>query len=361
MPAEPVASPAPAPPETVSDDERNNIEVYKKFSAGVVNITSSTLAMNYRYQVIPVEAGTGSGLILDTSGNIATNFHVIEPSISLGPNGGGLEVTLADKSKYPAKIVGVDENNDLAVIKIDAPKDKLSPIPLGKSADLQVGQTVLAIGNPFGWERTLTTGIISATGRSIQAENGRIIDNIIQTDAAINPGNSGGPLLNSSGEVIGINSQIASPSRGSVGIGFAIPADTVKRVVDDLKAFGYVRRAWVGISQVFPMEGYPEELARRYGITSRQGLMVQAVNPGTAAALAGIRSASGQVVYGRRLYPTGGDILIAFEGHPITSAPELLAQIDHFKAGQKVTFGIVRGSQKMEVPIVLQEMPPSVR
>jgi putative serine protease PepD len=358
LPAEPIAAPAPAP-DTISDDERNNIEVYKKFSAGVVNITSSTLAMNYRFQVIPVEAGTGSGLILDSDGNIATNFHVIEPS--LPPNGGGLEVTLADKSKYSAKIVGVDENNDLAVIQIEAPKDKLSPIPLGKSDGLQVGQKVLAIGNPFGWERTLTTGIISATGRSIQAENGRIIDNIIQTDAAINPGNSGGPLLNSSGEVIGINAQIASPSRGSVGIGFAIPVDTVKRVVDDIKSFGYVRRAWVGIIQVFPMEGYPEALAQRYGTTTRQGLMVQSINPRTPAALAGIRAASGQVLYGRRPYPIGGDLLIAFQGQPITSAAELLAQIDHFKIGEKVTFTIVRGAQKMEVDIVLQEMPRNVR
>jgi S1-C subfamily serine protease len=359
VPVGPVAVPTPALADSLSDDEKNNIEVYKKFSAGVVNITSSTLAMNYRFQVVPVEAGTGSGVILDSNGNIATNFHVIEPS--LGPNGGGLEVTLADKSKYPAKIVGMDENNDLAVIKIDAPKDKLSFIPLGKSSGLQVGQKVLAIGNPFGWERTLTTGIISATGRSIQAENGRIIDNIIQTDAAINPGNSGGPLLNSAGEVIGINAQIASPSRGSVGIGFAIPADTVKRVTGDLITHGYVRRAWVGISQVFPMEGYPEELARRYGVTSRQGLMVQIVNPGTPAAAAGIRAASSQVLYGRRPYPIGGDILVAFQGQPITSAPELLAQIDHYKTGDKVTFSVVRGDQKMEVPIVLQEMPRNVR
>ena len=359
-PVEPAATPVTPPPaDALSEDERNNIEVYRKFSAGVVNITSSTLAMNYRFQVFPVEAGTGSGLILDTNGNIATNFHVIEPA--LGPNGGGLEVTLADKNKYPAKVVGMDENNDLAVIRIDAPKEKLSPIPLGKSAGLLVGQKVLAIGNPFGWERTLTTGIISATGRSIQAENSRIIDNVIQTDAAINPGNSGGPLLNSSGEVIGINAQIATPSRGSVGIGFAIPVDTVRRVTGDLISYGYVRRAWVGIVQVFPMEGYPEDLARRYGVSSRQGLMVQVINPGTPAATAGIRAATGQVLYGRRPYPIGGDILFAFEGQPITSAPELLAQIDHFKAGQKVTFTVIRGDQKVDVPIVLQEMPRNAR
>src|SRR5262245_39397090 len=181
-----VATSAPPLPAALSADEQNNIDLYRKYSGGVVNITSSTLGLNSRFQVVPVEAGTGSGLILDTNGNIATNFHVVGSSM----RGGGLEVTLADKSKYPARIVGYDASNELAVIRIDAPKEKLSPIPLGKSAGLLVGQKVLAIGNPFGWERTLTTGVISATGRSIEAENGRIIENVIQTDAAINPGNS---------------------------------------------------------------------------------------------------------------------------------------------------------------------------
>jgi len=360
LPAEPVAPRAtPTAPvrATLSADEQNNIEVYRNSSAGVVNITSSTLGLNSRFQVVPVQAGTGSGLILDTNGNIATNFHVIEPSL----RGGGLEVTLADKSKYQARIVGMDQSNDLAVIRIDAPKEKLFPIPLGKSAGLLVGQKVLAIGNPFGWERTLTTGVISATGRSIEAENGRIIENVIQTDAAINPGNSGGPLLNSSGEVIGINAQIVSPSSGSVGIGFAIPVDTVARIVGDLIANGYVRRPWVGIGQVFPMEGYPQGLARRYGITSNQGFMVETVNRGSPAAVAGIRGASGQTGNGFRVYPVGGDILIAFQGKPITSVPELAAQIDHFKAGDKVTFTILRGDQKLDVTVVLQETPPEAR
>jgi S1-C subfamily serine protease len=357
-PAEPAATRAVLPPAALSADEQNNIEVYRKYSAGVVNITSSTLGLNSRYQVVPVEAGTGSGLILDTNGNIVTNFHVIEASMG---RGGGLEVTLADKSKYQATVVGIDPSNDLAVIRIDALKEKLSPIPLGKSAGLLVGQKVLAIGNPFGWERTLTTGVISATGRSIEAENGRIIENVIQTDAAINPGNSGGPLLNSSGEVIGINAQIVSPSSGSVGIGFAIPVDTVARITSDLIAYKYVRRPWVGIGRVFPMEFYPSSLARRSGITTNQGFMVETVNRGSPAAVAGIRGASGQAGNGLRLYPVGGDILLAFEGKPITSVPELAAQIDHFKTGDKVTFTIQRGDQKVDVPVVLQETPPEAR
>jgi len=354
---EPAAAPTAPIAAALSADEQNNIEVYRKYSSGVVNITSSTMGLNSRFQVVPVEAGTGSGLILDTNGNIATNFHVIEASM----RGGGLEVTLADKSKYPAKIIGYDPSNDLSVIRIDAPREKLSPIPLGKSAGLLVGQKVLAIGNPFGWERTLTTGVISATGRSIEAENGRIIENVIQTDAAINPGNSGGPLLNSSGEVIGINSQIVSPSSGSVGIGFAIPVDTVARITSDLIAYGYVKRPWVGIGVVFPMEGYPQGLARRYGITSNQGFMVQSINRGSPAAVAGIRAASGQTGNGFRVYPVGGDILLAFQGKPITRIEELAAQIDHFKAGDKVTFTIQRGDQKLDVAVTLQETPPEAR
>jgi S1-C subfamily serine protease len=334
---EPAATSTSPVAATLSADEQNNIEVYRKYSPGVVNITSSTMGLNSRFQVVPVEAGTGSGLILDTNGNIATNFHVIEASM----RGGGLEVTLADKSKYPAKIIGYDPSNDLSVIRIDAPREKLSPIPLGKSAGLLVGQKVLAIGNPFGWERTLTTGVISATGRSIEAENGRIIENVIQTDAAINPGNS--------------------PSSGSVGIGFAIPVDTVARITSDLIAYGYVKRPWVGIGVVFPMEGYPQGLARRYGITSNQGFMVQSINRGSPAAIAGIRAASGQTGNGFRVYPVGGDILLAFQGKPITRIEELAAQIDHFKAGDKVTFTIQRGDQKLDVAVTLQETPPEAR
>jgi S1-C subfamily serine protease len=349
--AAPAPEPAAASPAALNADEQNNIDIYRKYSSGVVNITSSALTFNSRFQVVPVEAGTGSGVIIDTNGNVVTNYHVIEPSL----NGGGVEVTLADKSKYQAKIVGKDKSNDLAVIKIDAPKEKLSPIPLGTSAGLLVGQKVLAIGNPFGFERTLTTGVISATGRSIQAENGRIIENIIQTDAAINPGNSGGPLLNSAGEVIGINAQIVSPSSGSIGIGFAIPTDTVRRIVGDLITYGYVKRPYVGIGQLWPMDAYPDALARRLGVPARQGFMVMEIEPGSPAARAGIRPATNRVRYGFTIYPTGGDILLAFQGKEISSLPEVVADIDHHKAGDRVTFTIFRDGQRMDVPITLQE------
>jgi putative serine protease PepD len=351
-PAAPPAAVAPAPGD-LSDDEKNNIDVYRKYSAGVVNITSTTLAFNYRLQAFPVEAGTGSGVIYDKNGNIITNYHVIEPSL----NGGGLEVTLADQSKFPAQIVGKDKSNDLAVIKIDAPKDKLAPIPLGKSEGLLVGQKVLAIGDPFGYERTLTSGIISATGRSIQAENGRIIDNIIQTDAAINPGNSGGPLLNSAGEVIGINAQIVSPSKGSIGIGFAIPVNTVHRVVNDLITYKYVRRPYVGIGQLFPMENYPDDLAQRLGIPPNDGFMIIQVAPGSPAAAAGLRGIRGPqdvVRYRLATYPINGDILIGFQGKPIGDPKEMVAAIDHLKENDKVIFTVLRNGQRVDVTVTLR-------
>jgi putative serine protease PepD len=358
--AEPIAAPTPAPATPpapapavggLSEDEKNNIDIYRKYSAGVVNITSTTLAFNYRFQAFPVEAGSGSGVVLDKSGNIVTNYHVIEPSLGAG---GGLEVTLNDHSKYSATIVGKDKSNDIAVIKIEAPSDKLSTIPLGKSDGLLVGQKVLAIGNPFGFERTLTTGIISALGRSIEAENGRIIDNIIQTDAAINPGNSGGPLLNSAGEMIGINAQIVSPSKGSIGIGFAIPVNTVQRVVSDLITYKYVRRPYVGIGQLFPMENYPPDLARRVGIPPNDGFMVVQVARGSPAAAAGLRGINDVVRYRLGTYPVGGDILIAFQGKEISSPQEMIAAIDHLNAGQKITFTVLRNGQKMDVPVTLR-------
>ena len=357
-PTLPAAAQAPSPAASVDADEQNNIDIYRRYSAGVVNIASTTLARDFFQRPFPVEAGTGSGAILDTNGNIVTNFHVVEPSL----NGGELEVTLADKSKYKAKIVGRDQSNDLALIKIDAPPGKLSPIPIGTSAGLLVGQKVMAIGNPYGLERTFTTGVISALGRSIQAENNRIIENIIQTDAAINPGNSGGPLLNRTGEIIGINAAIVSPTNsGNVGIGFAIPADTVRRVVGDLMAYGYVRRPYVGVGEVSAIEGYPEGLLRQLGIPPTRGFMVMELKPGSPAAKAGLRAAPRQVQYGLRVYPIEGDILVGFEGKDINSVPELAALIDHHKAGDKVRFSILRGNQKMDLTVTLEETPREAR
>jgi putative serine protease PepD len=337
-------------------DEQNNIEIYRKYSAGVVNITSTSIELDFfRLEAVPVEAGSGSGVVIDDKGHVITNFHVIEPSL----RGGEMIVTLADKSQLTAKLVGMDPSSDLAVIRIELPRARPPAIPLGTSKDLVVGQKVLAIGNPFGYQRTLTTGIISATGRSIQALDGRIIENVIQTDAAINSGNSGGPLLNSKGEIIGINSAIFSPAQsGNIGIGFAIPADTVRRVVEDLIAVGYVRRPYHGVTRWAPLDRYPPTVLDQLGIPVQTGIMLLQIAPGSPAARAGIRVASRQVVYGRRRYPVDGDILIAFDGHEIASEQDLWTAMDRHKAGDKVTFTIQRGSQKLEIPVVLQEAPP---
>jgi S1-C subfamily serine protease len=354
-------SPAPATAAVAADsEEENNIEIYKKYSAGVVNIVSRTLAFNWNLRPFPVEAGTGSGALIDANGTIVTNYHVIEPSRE---RGGELEVTLFDKSKYKATVVGVDPSNDLAVIRIEAPQVKLSPIPIGNSTALLVGQKVLAIGNPYGLERTLTTGVISALGRSIEANNGRIIENIIQTDAAINPGNSGGPLLNRAGEIIGINTAIVSPTNsGNVGIGFAIPANTVDRIVRDLITHGYVRRPYIGLHwPVFAMQGYPELLSDRLGIPPNKGFMILGIDPAGPAARAGLRPATQQVRAGLSTYPIGGDILIGFQNKDITSVQEFIAQIDRQKTGDKVTLTILRDGKKMDVELTLQETPRPTR
>ncbi len=250
---------------SVTEDEKNNIAVYEKVADGVVNVTSIAVQMDFFFNAFPTQ-GSGSGSIIDTKGHILTNHHVVA-------NAQKLEVTLADGSKWPAKLIGSDPDNDLAVIKIDAPKEKLKVIPMGDSKNLRIGQKVLAIGNPFGLERTLTTGIISSLGRTIRSEVGTLMEDIIQTDAAINPGNSGGPLLNSEGEIIGINSAIISPSGGSVGIGFAIPVNTAKRVVPELIAKGYVSYPWIGatIQTLIP------EIAKFLKIKVERGAMIAAV------------------------------------------------------------------------------------
>jgi putative serine protease PepD len=333
----------------ISQDELNNIEVYQKTNTGVVNITSASVAYDIFYRPIP-QSGVGSGVIIDYSGHIVTNHHVIQDAEQL-------DVTLADKSTYTAKIVGDDPNNDLAVVQIDAPKDKLSPIPLATSSkDLQVGQKVLAIGNPYRLDRTLTTGIISSLGRFIPTDNGRKIDGVIQTDAAINPGNSGGPLLNTNGEVIGINSAIVgSANGGNVGIGFAIPVETVRRVTDDLIKYGYVRRPYLGIDAI-QLSDYPSDAAK-LGVEPK-GLLVLAVTPGSPAAAAGIQPT--RVIRGQRV-PVGGDIILAFDGKEVNSSGELGIAIDRRKAGERVLLTVIRGNQKIQVPVTLQEAPHGTR
>jgi putative serine protease PepD len=336
----------------LSEDERNNIGIYQRYSSGVVNITTSTIGYDFFLRPVPMESGTGSGAIIDDQGHIVTNFHVVRGAETL-------EVTLPDKSKHEAKVVGADPNNDLAVIQIDVPRGAhLTAIPLGTSKGLLVGQKVFAIGNPYGLERTMTTGIISSLGRSIQAENGRVIEDIIQTDAAINPGNSGGPLLNSQGQIIGINTAIFSPSTngGSIGIGFAIPADTVKRITGDLLTTGYVRHPWLGIGSTVNLADFPG-LANALRLNTERGLMIVDTYQNSPASRAGLRGSTDEVRMGRRLLPVGGDIVLEFQGKTVNSVQELATEIDRYKAGEKVTITILRNNKKMDVPITLAEAP----
>lgn len=340
------AAPANAP---LSEDERNNIEIYQKYSPSVVNITTVTVAYDFFYRPVP-QSGMGSGAIIDTQGHIVTNYHVVRDAEQL-------QVTLWDKSKHTARMVGSDPNNDLAVIQIDVPRNGLTPIPLGTSRGLQVGQKVLAIGNPFGLDRTMTTGIISSLNRSIESENGRIIEGMIQTDAAINHGNSGGPLLNSQGQIIGINSAILSPSdTGSIGIGFAIPADTVHRITDELISTGYVRHAALGISpqELVALSEYPG-LADTLRLDTSTGLMVVAVPRGSAAALGGIKGADNEIIVRRIRIPVGGDVILGVQGKEVNSVQELQSEIERYKPGDQVKVTVLRNNRKMDLNVTLQE------
>ena len=338
------------PPPGLSEEERNNIEIYQRYSPGVVNITTTTIGYDFFLRPVPMESGTGSGAVIDDQGHIVTNFHVVRGAETL-------EVTLPDKSKHEARVVGADPNNDIAVIQINVPRGRLTSVPLGTSKGLQVGQKVLAIGNPYGLERTLTTGVISSLGRSIQAENGRIIEDIIQTDAAINPGNSGGPLLNSQGQMIGINTAIYSPSNsGSVGIGFAIPADTVRRITADLLTTGYVRHPWLGIGSTVNLADFPG-LANALRLNTERGLMIVDTYQNSPASRAGLRGATDEVRIGRRRWPVGGDVLLEFQGKAINSLQELANEVDRYKAGDRVTVTVLRGNRKTDVPVALEEAP----
>jgi S1-C subfamily serine protease len=326
-------------------DEEINIRVYRAASPAVVNITTTAVAYDFFLNPVPKE-GTGSGAVIDPLGYILTNFHVIDGARRL-------EVTLADASKWPARPVGADPSNDLAVIKIDAPAEKLSVIPLGDSSRLVVGQKVLVIGNPFGFERTLTVGIVSSLGRSIRADNGRLIRGIIQTDAAINPGNSGGPLLNSSGEVIGVSTAIFSPSGGSVGVGFAVPITTAKRIIPELIKRGYVARPYLGITghEVVPA------LANALDLPVREGIMVVEVSPGSPAQRAGIRGGDRAIQVGNMILRVGGDIITEIDNVKVHTFEELSDIIDAKQSGDTVTLTLNRQGKLNAVEVRLRERP----
>ncbi|MGD9938783.1 MAG: S1C family serine protease [Clostridia bacterium] len=333
-----------------TQDERENIDVYERLNNGVVNITTEIVAINWFLEPVPQTGGSGSGSIIDTRGYILTNYHVIKDAFKVFVN-------LADGSRFEGKVIGSDPENDLAVIKFDPPRGMaLTIIPFGDSSNLRVGQKVLAIGNPFGLERTLTRGIVSGLGRPVQQDARTIIRDMIQTDASINPGNSGGPLLNARGELIGINTMIYSPSGGSVGVGFAVPIATAKRVVPDLITHGMVKRGWVDAEyvQLFPaLVEYMKESGNPTPV--EEGLLVSVVRNGTNADRAGIRGGTKPVRYYRSVFNVGGDILVSVDGMEVTSIADMYSALEDNKPGGTVPIEYYRGSRRIKGEILLSD------
>jgi S1-C subfamily serine protease len=326
-------------------EEQNNIDVYHKNISSVVNVTSHAVEFNFFYGLVPQD-GAGSGFIIDKQGHIVTNYHVIADARQV-------EVTLSNKRKYRATIVGVDRSHDLAVLQIKAPD--LVPMTLGDSKNLQVGQKVYAIGNPFGLSGTLTRGIVSSI-RSVQEPDGVTIDEAIQTDASINPGNSGGPLLNWRGEVIGINTMIASNVGQSAGIGFAIPINTAKAVLNDLVTLGRVRRPAFGVSTI-PIS---PELASQMGLASDFGLLIVQVVPGGAADRAGLHGGTERAYLGNTPIMVGGDLITAIDGQDVQDEQDLSRVMNSHRAGDTVHVSIYRGKKKMQVEVTLAEAKQEV-
>jgi S1-C subfamily serine protease len=324
-----------APRGELSAGEKSTIAVFREASPSVVHITVIAVQRDlFTLNLYQIPEGTGSGFVWDNSGNIITNFHVIQ-------NADAAQVTLADQSTWKARRVGAAPDKDLAVLRIDAPANKLRAIPVGTSKDLQVGQSVFAIGNPFGLDQSLTTGVISALGREIESVTRRPIQGVIQTDAAINPGNSGGPLLDSAGRLIGVNTAIYSPSGASAGIGFAIPVDTVNRIVPELIRSGKVTRPGMGIQIA------EDQIAERLGVT---GVLVVDVAQGSAAAKAGLRptrrEASGRVKL--------GDVITSIDGKKIESANELFLALEKYKIGDSINVSLLREGKAVQVKVTLE-------
>jgi len=317
-----------------TDDERNSVEVFEAARPSVVFVTNQQLARDpYSFDLVTVPRGSGTGFVWNDKGYIVTNFHVVEGARQI-------TITLQDQSNWPAEVVGLAPERDLAVLKIDATKAKLKALPLGDSGDLRVGRKVLAIGNPFGLDATLTTGVVSALGREIISPNQRKITNVIQTDAAINPGNSGGPLLNSEGKLIGVNTMIYSPSGASAGIGFAIPVNTVKEVVPELIEHGRLVRPVLGVAVA------PDQWAQQIGI---DGVPILRVEPNSPAAEAGLEGAKrnnwGQI--------TLGDVIVAIEDHPTANDDQLLSALEHYKPGETVKISLMRDGKLLIRPLRL--------
>ncbi|HEY6175527.1 MAG TPA: trypsin-like peptidase domain-containing protein [Kofleriaceae bacterium] len=326
---------AQRPDDKLGADEQSTIDVFSKFSRSVVHITSlETHRDRMTLDVAEIPQGTGSGFVWDQDGHIVTNYHVVQM-------GDRASVTLNDNTTYPATIVGVAPDKDIAVLHIIASPQKLLPLPLGQSSTLRVGQKVLAIGNPFGLDQTLTTGVVSGLGREIKSVTQRSIFDVIQTDASINPGNSGGPLLDSAGRLIGINTAIYSPSGANAGIGFAVPVDTVNSIVPQLLKYGKVTRPALGIAPL------PDQVALQNGI---DGVVILGVNPGGAAEKAGLAGVV-QGAEGLRL----GDVIVKIDGLDIHRWSDLFHALDAHKVGDEIEVTVVNRGHRRTVKLVLQE------
>lgn len=327
----------------LSPDEQNNINVYKSARLATVYITSTTVRRDFFFQ--PVASNSiGSGFLINSNGFILTNYHVISGSSRL-------QVTLFDQSQYTAQPLDIDRSDDLALIKIN-PKKKLSSLSLGDSDHLQVGQKVLAIGDPFGLEGTLTTGVVSSIGRAIKGEENQRIEGMIQTDAAINGGNSGGPLLDSSGDVIGLNTAIVGQT--NLGIGFALPINRAKALLSDFKAGRVTERPRAGVTT----EYVAGDLAEALGLPRRGGLLVQAIVPNGSEAAAGIRGARQAVVVGNTELGIGGDLIMAIDGHPVDREDALVRAISQKHVGDTINLTVFRNGRTLTIPVKLRRAPP---
>ncbi len=325
----------PALPEGLTDDEQRNIDIFRRAQGAVVNVTNVALGRDFfSFDVLQIPQGSGTGFFWDDRGHIVTNYHVIEGASRIA-------VMLADRSEWEAEIVGVAPEKDLAVLRVEAPQDRVVSLALGRSSDLLVGRKVLALGNPFGLDQTLTVGVISALGRELQSPAGRAIHDVIQTDAAINPGNSGGPLLDSAGRVIGVNTAILSPSGASAGIGFAVPIDTVRRLIPQLIEYGEPLEA--GLEGI---EWLGDTLAARFGL---EGAVIRYVEPRSPAQRLGLQgiglSRGGRYVL--------GDVVVAVDGEPVRSVDELRDYFEKAGIGHKVVLTVERDRQRTDIPVEL--------
>lgn len=327
----------------VDVEERLITNLYERVSPAVVHITSRVTTMNFFFGAVPSE-GTGSGFIIDDEGHVLTNYHVIEGADSI-------VVTLSDESSVPATVVGTDRRNDLALLKIDVAREQLSPVELGSSEELRIGQRAIAIGNPFGLDRTLTTGVISALGRPLQTSDENVIFNVVQTDAAINPGNSGGPLLDSRGRVIGVNTAIRQDAEG---IGFAVPVDTVKRVVPAIIEQGYYPHPWLGFL------GYDitPALADALDLPVERGILVARLYRNGPAIEAGLRGAQEEVIVGNQRVLAGGDIVVGIDDWQVDEWDDLSEYLElHTQVGDEVELHVVRDGRDLTLPMEVAEQP----